>query len=564
MRALTLLGRLSLSSAALLALATGCAVNLGKGNPSPSSEGDESLDTTAIAGANANDRSMVKDGESIATGSMIVSPSGKYIVMQRNSVTLIHDVAQRSYLEAAFYAQRVGFSPNSEIAYVTHSLNGSPSISAIDLASGAALWSRSLPEPASSLRVSPSGASIALSDARGAFFVSAQRGEISGRFPVASAVSFSAWIPNSNRALFVAQTRWPDGKPHTPVYVADGTSGLAKTLDVPNCESPIVVTPDGKRAFLSPTYCVPGAQAVPGQVWTNPDPVSVIDLDASGAQFVKNLPGFGPVVMDNEGSRVVAYLDTQRMDAAMFDDPRQVPSKDFDRYHLMTIDPKTLKFSLAPIGNAIPRFAMTRDGRGLLVDASYKVSSRSKLAVKAQGSIGVGIDGITGGASVDQNVFGSGRAFGYFNLISQKFEGFDGPAMSLDRFVQLADGRTVLALAARADGLGGDPFVINLSSKTVTKLGCNYEKGVRDVGVSSDGRTAYLRLRLAANHKDKAFYSREGLSVTADGSCAVGLEAEYEASVPFSFDPPPPPPPPPYTPPPPPPPVPECREQHDC
>jgi hypothetical protein len=216
------------------------------------------------------------------------------------------------------------------------------------------------------------------------------------------------------------------------------------------------------------------------------------------------------------------------MDPAMFADQSQVPWKDGQRYYLMTIDAKTLSFRLAGIGNAIPRFAMTADGRGLLVDASKKFTSRTVIAARA--TVTVGADGVQATAEANLDVFGSSSAFGYFDLTTQQFSSFVGPSAPLDRFVQYADGRYVLTLAKRADGLGGVPYLIDLVTKQTKQLDGSYGSGVRDVGLSADGKWAFLRLRLPANVRDGGFYSREGISISIDGS----LSATYEASVPFA------------------------------
>ena len=80
------------------------------------------------------------------------------------------------------------------------------------------------------------------------------------------------------------------------------------------------------------------------------------------------------------------------------------------------------------------------------------------------------------------------------------------------------------------------------------------------MGLSSDGISAALRLRLPANIHDGGFYSREGLCTSSTGECGVSLTATYEASIPFAMLPPPPPP----NQPAPPPPVDECPGGHDC
>ena len=546
-------------SALLLVAAAGCDnLTIGPSSTQPDADDtqDAVVDETAVAGANQNDRSNAKDGDDLRTGAMVVSPSGRFIVMQRNTVTLVYDVASATYHEVSVPFLRVAFAKRSDtvFAYVAGG-----SVQAVDLATRAVRWTLPLPASAgcSLLRVSDDDDALLVGAGDGVRVVDAARGAVRSTTPTTGPTTHAAFVPGQSRALVVGPTLWHDGGPHTPVLDVDlaGTKASA-AVDVPNCESPIVVTPNGARAFLSPTYCSPGAQAVPGEVWTNPDPVSVIEL-AGAARFAKNLPGFGPVALAKDGTRLVAYLDVKRMDPAMFADPKQVPWKDGQRYHLMTIDPATLSFTLAPIGNAIPRFAMTTDGRGLLVDASTKLTSRTVLAARA--TVSVGPDGVTATAETNLDVFGSSSAFGFFDLTTQSFSAFRGPVAPLDRFVQLGNGY-VLTLGKRADGLGGVPYLIDLSSRSTFQLQGNYGSGVRDVGLAADGVTAQLRLRLPANVHDGGFYSREGLCSSTTGACDVSLTATYEASVPFAMVPPPPPPsaPPPATP------VDECPGNHDC
>lgn len=530
---------------------------LGEGGD-PGSDDPEVVDESVIAGANQNDRSRTQDGDDLQTGAMVVSPDGRYIVLQRNTVTLIYDADSASYHELPEVLLRVAFAKRSQVVYAE--LAGGR-VQAIDLATRAVRWTHTLPssERSTLFRLSDDDGTVLLINGSGAHALAGADGSLLSTTSGIGAARFAAFVPGSTRALIVSPTVWRDGGPHTPVTSIDLQGVQQRSVtDVANCEAPIVVLPNATRAFLSPTYCSPGSQAVPGETWTNPDPVSVIELDADRITFNKNLPGFGPVSMAEDGSRLVAYLDTARMDPAMFDDPQQVPWKDGERYHLMTIDPATLRFSLARIGNAIPRFALTGDGRGLLVDASTKATSRSKIAARA--SVTLGPDGLSAEAEANVDVFGSASAFGYFDLDRQSFSAFDGVRAPLDRFVQFAGGRFVLTLGKRADGLGGVPFLIDLQTRRTTQLQGNFGSGVRDVGLSADGTVALLRLRLPANVHDGGFYSREGLCASSDGTCGVTLTATYEAQVPFAMVPPPPPPgsPPPADP------LDECPENHDC
>src|SRR5262249_10881031 len=87
-----------------------------------------------------------------------------------------------------------------------------------------------------------------------------------------------AFVPGTSRALVVGSTRWTNHQPSTRVADVNVSAIAAKYVDVPNCAAPIEVLPDGSRALLSPTFCDEGMQSTGTQQWTNPDPVSVIDL----------------------------------------------------------------------------------------------------------------------------------------------------------------------------------------------------------------------------------------------------------------------------------------------
>jgi hypothetical protein len=513
-------------------------VTIGSSDDPVGTPEEETVDESVIAGANQNDRSKAVEGEELRTGAMVVSPSGRYIVMQRNTQTILYDAPKATYHELPSVLSRVVYAKKSDLVFAAVGTE----VQAIDLATRAVRFRVTLAAAPTMLRLSDDDATLLVASSAGVHVVDASTGVLRGTNAIAGTITHAAFVPGQPRALVVGPTVWRDGGPHTPVYGVDlGGSAAITSVDVPNCESPIVVTPDASRAFLSPTYCSPGAQAVPGEVWTNPDPVSVIELASGSLSFNKNLPGFGPVAMSKDGKRIVAYLDVKRMDPAMFDDPKQVPWVDGPRYHLMTIEPSTLRYSLEPIGNAIPRFAMTPDGNGLLVDASAKAKATSRTKIAARAGISIGPDGIVADAEINVDIFGSGAAFGYFDLATQSFNAFSGPKAPLDRFVQFGNGRYVLTLENRADGQGGDPYLIDLGARATWQLSSNYGNGIRDVGLSADGAYALLRLRLPANIHDGGYYGREGLCVSADGTCGATFTATFEASFPFALVPPPPP-----------------------
>lgn len=483
-------------------------------------------------GANANDRTWGgRQGEELLTGAMTVSPRGDYVFAQRNAESLLYDLANKRAIALDFQPKRFVFSRTRAVAYA---LAADESVVCVDLATAQRAW-QSAPMPRTSLlQVSPDDATLVQGDGTSVRVLETATGVARPSEPLGGVATFATFFPLGNRVMVASDTTFTDHKPKTKLLILD-LAGVAPTLrvEVPNCTAPIAVLPDESRAFLSPTFCAEDVPPDTTQTWTNPDPVSVIDLGAA-PRFVENLPGFGPVAMPKDGSRVVAYLDMQRIDPTMFKDPAQIPGKGSLQYHLMIIEPRGLGFTLTPIGDALPRFALSRDGRGLLVDASVKVKTRAKA--KLTGTLTIGPQGIGYKANLSLTVFDEASPFGWFDLDARRFTPFAGPMAGLDRFVQLADG-PVVTLMRRSDGLGGYPFTIDLGAKTTANLQVGVSNsGLRDVGLLlADGATVVLRLRLPASTKDGKLYSREALCLTTDlGKTCGGGYIEFEAKTPFA------------------------------
>ncbi len=169
-------------------------------------------------------------------------------------------------------------------------------------------------------------------------------------------------LPSSGaRALVVTQETWSTDAtplPSSKVAVIALGDGKTSAFEVPNCASRLAVTPDGTRAFLSPTFCAK-------------DPVSLLDLTPGAEAWVKNLPGFGPLAMGQDGASAIAFLDAHNVDEALFDDPTLIPPHGMTdpRYYIMTLDTKSLAYQFTAVGDTLPRYALTPDGNVLLVDA---------------------------------------------------------------------------------------------------------------------------------------------------------------------------------------------------
>ena len=483
-------------------------------------------------GANANDRTHGGEmGEQLLTGVMEVTPSGKYAVMQRNTVTVVLDVAGQTSVELPNQLTRVALSRARDVAYA---LYADGTLAAINLAEPTKeLWRATAKfSDVSLFKVSDDDKALIVLDGTLATTIDPGSGASKGTAELHDSASYGAFLPKAGKAIIVGHTTFTDHKPSTPVSILDLATSATAQITIPNCEAPVEVLPDETRALVSPTFCEEARSSNPKDTWTNPDPVSVIDITAEGLSFLKNLPGFGPVALSPDGKRAVAYLDVARIDASMFADKSQIPAAGAPQYHLLVIDPKTLAFRVDPIGDALPRFAMSEDGKGLLIDASIKVKTRAQA--KAGATISLGPEGVSGEISASVSVFNENSPFGYFDLATGKFSGFAGVQAGLDRFVQLGDGKTVITLQKRADGLGGVPFLIDVAGKTTTALSGDYGTGVRDIGLLPDGKTILLRLRQPAAQIGSELFSRESYCYSLDGVTCGGGRVEYQATVSFA------------------------------
>jgi hypothetical protein len=479
-------------------------------------------------GSNGNDRSNGGDqGEALLTGAMVISPDGKFALMQRNQTSVLLDVDARIARELPEQVERFVFAKagGKGIAILP---NGA-GVAMYDLATMTATW-RSAPAFLASsgamlARWSDDGRYLVLGDVGRVYVLDAATGEIRGTVALDANPEQLSFVPGTSHALIVGTTRWTDHKPTTAVTDVDLSTLNAKAIGIPNCTAPIEVLPDGSRALLSPTFCEEGTSSTTKQTWTNPDPVSVIDLTPDGPRFLKNLPGFGPVALDAGAHRAVAYLDVNRMDPSMFDDKSKVPDAGGKRYHIMTIDPKTLAFDLAPVGDVLPRFAMTKDGKSLLVDATVQQlrgEAKAKATIDSSGHFTVSVE-----------VFGkTDSLFGVFDLDAKTYAPIAGEPATLDRFVQMGDADRVFTLKMRADGTGGDLYRIDIAAKTATSL----HRDLRDIGLFADGKTMLLRERLPAvqvtSGSTISWYRREQYCFSLDGVTCLSL-VEFTDSKPF-------------------------------
>jgi hypothetical protein len=67
---------------------------------------------------------------------------------------------------------------------------------------------------------------------------------------------------------------------------------------------------------------------------------------------------------------LTAFIDLENVDESLFDSPDDIPDEADGRYHLMFIDSRDLGFDTLPVGDSLPRYALTPNGKMLLVDSA--------------------------------------------------------------------------------------------------------------------------------------------------------------------------------------------------
>ena len=478
-------------------------------------------------GANLNERGPgLAEGEELLKGAMTVSPNGHWVIGQRADISVLVDVAAVTTQEMPLQTLRHAFA-SDDVVYATaapiktlwdsfgNRTGAEPDrLVALDLASGDILWTAPAfagSAEVSQLKLTDDESLLVAIDDEALHVIDPTTGNELRNVALPAPGAELTLLPGGGQALVASTTDWVEGKPVTIVSLVDLVAGTTAVVDVPNCAAPIVLVPGGNRALMSPTFCTPGADFVPTPGWTNPDPVSVIDLVPEGLEFVRNLPGFGPVLLAEDGAKAIAFLDTSRMDAALFDDPTQVPAADAPQFHLMEIDPTTLDIHLSPVGAHLPRFALARDGRSLIVDATAVVR---KGVLEASATVTIGPGGISASASVFGGLI-EDRLLAMYDLETHTITPFGGAFVSMSRFVQTDAGRIFTLFAHER---GGYLFELDRANMTTSDLGLD----VRDINILPDLETLVLRFRLPPIQTNQlqeefCFYST---SPFAELSCA--------------------------------------------
>jgi WD40 repeat protein len=314
------------------------------------------------------------NGVDVSFGDIAIDPSGSYLVSRTSDALVYGDLQTGAVrtLRGLGEVDRVAFANTRHELYATqHDFeSGEGRVYRYSLASDKVLWSRgagvSLDWSGSGwgtrpwLEVLDDDSKLLLTFAEHVEVVDALSGKqlfatARGRQIVDIDVT-----PDQKRMVITYQHTWQGDVPRTVIETYDLASYEKVAFSVPNCADEMVIAPDGAHAFMAPTECIN-----PDDVAA--DPISVIDLTAN--KFQRNLPGFGPVAIAPDGSLAVGFLDTTAIDPALFDDKAQIPGEDAERFHVMLIDTKTLKFDLVELGDTLPRYAVSPDGQLLLIDA---------------------------------------------------------------------------------------------------------------------------------------------------------------------------------------------------
>jgi DNA-binding beta-propeller fold protein YncE len=315
------------------------------------------------------------DGVNLGFGEIAVAPTGTYF-LSRSDDALVHAnilTGGAKVLPGVTAPLRLAFDPDGRRIYLTVGSGKEGHVVAYDTEARRELWRRPVGLETASVMGQGSVAYplLAIADDGRHLFVTERFGleilDVADGALVRHegldrpAIDVDA-TPDDARVLVTTEHDWlttPDGDdiPEAHILAVPRDPDPARKpdrIEVPNCSDELVVAPDGEHAFLAPTTC-------------NKDPISIVDLGSG--EFVRNLPGFGPVAMSPAGTEIIGFLDLEEVDESLFDDPEQIPDSN-DRYHLMFIDAATLGYDFLAVGDQLPRYAMTPDGKVLLVDTT--------------------------------------------------------------------------------------------------------------------------------------------------------------------------------------------------
>jgi hypothetical protein len=338
-------------------------------------------------GANQNQKTPGNqdDGVGVGIGDIAVHPSGEYFLSKAGR-GLVHGTIESGktrVLPGVENPERLAFASRSEAVFITAMHGERAELQAYHPTTSSTLWQHPIESSYGwiggtaqhypTLKVTRNDEHLLLIHEDRIDVIDPKDGTTRRTFFFHRRIVDVDLLDPASRIMVAMEHDWKGDLASTKVAFVDVSDGRQHIIDVPNCSDEVAVAPDGRFAFLAPTTC-------------RRDPVSVIDLESES--WLRNLPGFGPVAVSPRGNVAIAFLDRDNVDRALFDDPKQIPSAGGVRYHVMFIDPVTLELDTLPIGDTLPRYALTPDGNLVLIDsASWHEDGKLRIVDVASKSI---------------------------------------------------------------------------------------------------------------------------------------------------------------------------------
>jgi DNA-binding beta-propeller fold protein YncE len=312
-------------------------------------------------------------GIDLSFGEIAIDPSGSYLLTKGEGGIHRADLhtAEVTHVAPLDNAIRVAFSPDGRTVYAA---TWDGDVVRYDLGSSKVAWKRPVfaeqwvrfgdgfgEKAFPWIDVTPDGLHVVVTSADGVEVLDASGEQVLREKPVATVVDVD--VHQEGTLIITTEHTWTDRVPEAPVLIVSVDGKLRSEVKVPNCADELIVTRNGKYALMGPTTCVPPESSEAH------DPVSVIDLETG--TFVRNLPGFGPVALSPQGDLAVAFVDADNLDRTLFEKGQPIPTSEETRYHLMFIDTRDLSFETMPLGDDLPRYTLTPDGKLLLVDSTF-------------------------------------------------------------------------------------------------------------------------------------------------------------------------------------------------
>ncbi len=424
-------------------------------------------------------------GVALSWGEIAVDPGGDYFVSSLDdSLLLVRlDSGEQETILEGLKPARLAFANTRPVIFVAGELDGDEMLIAYDVTRASELWRKRLGSSDDhaifsvarlNMTVTGDDAHLVLSDRRAIQVHSPSEGTVGLTRSFGDSIE-DIDLAGNGRLLVTLETEWDGDTPFTSIVSVSLDTGATVTIEVPNCSDELVLSPDGRSAFLAPTTCVEPTSN------RNKDPVSVIDLEKN--EFVRNLPGFGPVAMDRAGKRMVAFMDMDNLDRSLFDSPEDVPAREESRYHLMFIEVDDLSFSSLALGDVLPRYALTPDGKMLLIDEDRWLQ-QMRLRV--------------------------------LDIDSKTMSTISGPDVQLDNFVITSDSSTVYLLD---HGL----FELSVGEALVNSVAIDFTPS--NINITPDDR--YLILR----QSDTRLWMYDTLQQEICYGVELGVDASFKIEV---------------------------------